>query len=1259
MASSSPSRQAVETIASAQIMEEAPSSVLVHVLGHYQRTLETFIRGEQARLDEANSRRIWGSPTENTSREWYSACAALNLLTTLQERFAEFKVGEPLEGADHATYETATASLGVEPLTLETLGEFLEGHVVPLAMVIQDNLSKGFLSNRVRVFEAKKEMRYGDEKWGPARIALDAASNHTPSDSGGTRIGIVFELAQPGGGSVMVDVGEMESPPNPTDVLQITIDDDGEGYPPEEIARENPTKRGARGKVGQHGEGLIMAALASVRRAVGLKYASGEWEGDAIAFPQPDDSRKPRAETTHGWYLSYLVHTLGQSRAGSSTTFRNPTPELVRELFNLRENLLCYTLNEVIGFCRRAETPGVGVEPEEVLYGEVRRLLPGRTGTTPENRIYIKGVYSTHRLRTPLLFSYNLFIDTPRDRDYIPDLDDHLLAVFRESCTEEMAAAMLGRATFSGEGGAKWTMNREGYSSGEDQSGVYELTQLLPMLEGNCPPQMQRVFAEAFRKVHGPEAVLATNSEATQRFHEQHTTTTRGKKLVLLTKNMATFLQKSCGVPMDWDVVQFPREAETDTSLVLESVDLKHHGLGQALIDLLRAHHQHAGGAVNLRFRCQGRLVTLDQVRQQPELGEHIEAVVIHTAGQDDIQEGALRLQVGQTSRRGTEAVHNLPDAITALLACGVRPTLSSGRWQAVAEVRKETTGKRELSSVAYRTDRYPTSRFPGFQTVLEPREGERLSQEVVDALLSLSKDVSFLEPERYGHPTVRDRQGAEIWSGGRETGIIFVDGIARYRLPNARYNVSVPARALAPNLTDSNSGLNSSAQFHMRNNESGTWVRSSFETAVTFYAARLLAEHLPRQSAEAVQVVRAGLTPITDESQLYGANRPSSEARLLRLYTDRRKDGWSFYQNDQDPEDALDAVRKTWDGVVSGVIQRDLRLDPNTVVVQDLRVPSSRTVARSVGDLWEGARTEFSRSDRFRNATECHGRLVVAPANTDMMSFLAACGFPLDSALPMEYVPFEDRHPIVTSTLRRTSYAVAALMAATLLGRGVLETADEAFSDPSRPEPVHDIFRLEAAAPGLSTLDRIDFDLMNLLKSILAGLGVAGGVAIAGIGTVGTIDGLVGLYRRHQEGQKRTQRVEADRASAEQLLQDLRTLCTFLDTVCGTHLFGAVVIQPSSRALRDVAEYNPATRTLLVAPNYLPSDPTHAAGDILMRHVLPILLKQIPAEQKVRIQDQILTGTLAQLVRTGNRGPQVHASLTQVGEAWKPASKK
>jgi len=278
---------------------------------------------------------------------------------------------------------------------LELAGVKTDKDVIP--EYIEENIPTSLTSN------------YGSQLWDTQRIVLDACQNHLPADCGGTTTFIRFQTKD-GDWHDYREFKKFED----KDIKKIKISDDGIGYDSKSLGLFASIK-GHEESTGKWGEGLKMIAASAVRNGIKLELRSRDWM--ATPFLTDEILNQGEANEEEVQRLNFLVKTItnnennilsdndnskdekygfDKKKEQSSTTFVDPTPELIGYFRDIKNNILTFSDRQ----------PMISIEDIDVL-------------SMVDGRLYIKNILipGDHQIR----YTYHLknFDIETRDRDKI------------------------------------------------------------------------------------------------------------------------------------------------------------------------------------------------------------------------------------------------------------------------------------------------------------------------------------------------------------------------------------------------------------------------------------------------------------------------------------------------------------------------------------------------------------------------------------------------------------------------------------------------------------------------------------------------------------------------------------------------------------------------------------------------------------------------------------------------------------------------
>lgn len=199
-------------------------------------------------------------------------------------------------------------------------------------------------------------LEYGEGLWESKKIVIDASQNHLPSDSKGSNIFLRFQTKD----EKWHDYREMEKYSD-SEIKKIKLLDDGIGYDYKSLGVFASVKDHEKSG-GKWGEGIKMLCAAALRSGTKVELRSRDW----LAVPDCEEVTLNSGEINEKKVkqLFFKIKTAipgkedvlddkdkpktpeyGYSKdiEKSSTTFIDPSPELIKEFRNIRENVLAFS----------------------------------------------------------------------------------------------------------------------------------------------------------------------------------------------------------------------------------------------------------------------------------------------------------------------------------------------------------------------------------------------------------------------------------------------------------------------------------------------------------------------------------------------------------------------------------------------------------------------------------------------------------------------------------------------------------------------------------------------------------------------------------------------------------------------------------------------------------------------------------------------------------------------------------------------------
>ena len=199
-------------------------------------------------------------------------------------------------------------------------------------------------------------INYGADIWEEQRIVLDGCQNHLPSDSGGTNVFLRFQTKD----GQWYDYRKFSEFDN-SEIKKIKICDDGIGFDYKNLGLLVSIKENSN-STGKWGEGLKMLAAATIRKGMQIEIRSRDWM--AVPYLEKETLNKGEKNEKEIERVCFKIKTKiekdsnvlndfdkpEQNEYGymkqyekSSTTFINPTDELINEFRDIEKNILVFS----------------------------------------------------------------------------------------------------------------------------------------------------------------------------------------------------------------------------------------------------------------------------------------------------------------------------------------------------------------------------------------------------------------------------------------------------------------------------------------------------------------------------------------------------------------------------------------------------------------------------------------------------------------------------------------------------------------------------------------------------------------------------------------------------------------------------------------------------------------------------------------------------------------------------------------------------
>jgi len=240
--------------------------------------------------------------------------------------------------------------------------------------------------------ETSITLDYRKSAWGLERIVLDGVANHLPDDSKGTRVSV--KLRQDG---QQVPLKEAD-PQKKTD--EVVFEDDGSGYDAGMLSILFSSKTANELSVGHFGEGLKLVATAALRNGIDIEYHSKNWIARPFAKPERIGGHEIQK-------LCFEVQENGFDLQGSRTVIRNPSDDLMKEIYNIPNKILALNDSHEV----------LSIKSESYLNAYPSKIIKLPDGATT---LFIKGVKISD---SDSIFSYDLGLNSITPDRIFADMD--------------------------------------------------------------------------------------------------------------------------------------------------------------------------------------------------------------------------------------------------------------------------------------------------------------------------------------------------------------------------------------------------------------------------------------------------------------------------------------------------------------------------------------------------------------------------------------------------------------------------------------------------------------------------------------------------------------------------------------------------------------------------------------------------------------------------------------------------------------------
>lgn len=494
---------------------------------------------------------------------------------------------------------------------------------------------------------------YQKEEWGLKRICLDGVQNHLPADALGTAVAVVCEV---NGQWQPLEVARA----TPDQITAVRFVDDGVGYDPKNLEMFWSGKTDDSESAGQFGEGAKMLAAATLREGISVTFASQSWEAEP--FAQVDtirDFRKKRDVEVKRLGIN-VKHFPEAPMRGSHTTFRQVTPEFIREVMEMPDLVLPL---------RDHYRPWFSCD-----HGEI---VPDFEG----GKIFVKGIFVSTAVTA---LSYNLVgVKINRDRNAVLDgLGQEVDKMLQALTSKRVVKVLLERSIQDNN-------LLEGY-----QYPFYS-------------PDHPLVWRQAFYELYGEDAVLDTGFNPPQYVKVSH-------RKISLREGLRKRLQLA-GVPTDVERTPSEYTERLKTSLTTE------YGAGvwgpeRILLDAIQNHFPEDSGGSGFSIQIQviggdGQLYWTEYSNLNNLTDDQIRAISIKDDGHGyDAQKLAL-LASEKSGESAGKFGEGLKMITAACLRLGVNVTLASRDWEAVATTEDVQLDTKPVKQVVFDVTHRPLAK--------------------------------------------------------------------------------------------------------------------------------------------------------------------------------------------------------------------------------------------------------------------------------------------------------------------------------------------------------------------------------------------------------------------------------------------------------------------------------------------------------------------------------------------------------------------
>ncbi len=391
-----------------------------------------------------------------------------------------------------------------------------------------------YTKETVKDYQLGLSIDYEKDRWGPLRVVLenlqnhlDAARKYTDLYGNPTFSSIEFQVK---GKEEWLPLSQLPQVKN-EEVASIRFKDESyEGFPHGHLAQfGSEKKKSSSVQIGQFGEGLKIAAAASLRLGLNVSHKSRDWTSDAYIY-----ENNLGADTYKN--LAFRIYKSPKITGSETIIYLGDnsipsTQENFNEVINIVRNLNQYVLrHKELGLSDKNPLP-------------LHSCPGGSIISSDKGDVYVKDFYITSEEKDKLIFSYNFNnLETNRDRDIVSSkqLSKAVEDIISSLNNKELIKAIIQKAVKDPHGK---------YHEFQDLSFKSELI------------KNKDLWASVFTELYGNKAVLSSGED-----NAAQEAQFAGYNVFNVNKNIARTLH-SCGILYDHEVTQADYELLDESKL--------------------------------------------------------------------------------------------------------------------------------------------------------------------------------------------------------------------------------------------------------------------------------------------------------------------------------------------------------------------------------------------------------------------------------------------------------------------------------------------------------------------------------------------------------------------------------------------------------------------------------------------------------------------------------------------------------------------